>query len=438
MKYCVVVVWCLLSALGSIAELPVVHTPYGTFHLGKRPYPPGAREEAIARQQALAKPPIDVLADAPPPRGYANHSHNLPPIGNQGAEGSCVHFAGTYMVKTYYMRQREALLPSGAIASPRFTYNLSNSGLDAGGYGHEPFEIFMRYGCPTLAQLPYVAGNYQFLPPIDAFREGLHRRTESYVWLYDWQPTPAQITQLKQILDAGHIGVVGVNASDPGFSNWGSTGNYTPFVGAPCTFNDIDHMVTLCGYGDGWYLIANSWGTSFGSNGFIYVDSAYFEQYVSDFMYPIEGSYAPLTHWLECDIRHTWRSDITDIDILLNDTRVWHASPHSPRMPHGSVASSDARDNVQVAIDLSSASWPMNATELTFRCIDTVSADVGTIHTLQVVTPYGTFTSTDTPVAIPDNNGTYASATVVIIPEPTSITVLGCVLYMIFRRRQCG
>jgi len=105
--------------------------------------------------------------------------------------------------------------------SPRFTYNLSNSGVDDGGYGHEPFEIFMRYGVASLRQLPYTAGQYTALPTVEDFVEGLHRRTTNYVWVWEWDPTTTQINELKAFLDMGGVAVAGVYSSQSTFDNWG-------------------------------------------------------------------------------------------------------------------------------------------------------------------------------------------------------------------------
>lgn len=418
-------IFCACIYVQSIfAADAVVHTSYGTFQLGKKPYSPGTRERFIQEKRALPAPPDGTILLSTSPRGYANNTADLPPIGNQGSEGSCVHFAGTYAVKSYYMNQIEG---GGLItvtpASPRFTYNLTNSGDDNGGYGHEPFEIFMRFGCPTLDQLPYTAGQYSFLPDIEDFREGLHRRTESYVWLYDWQPTAAQITQLKNILDAGNIGVVGVNASDWNFSTWGSDGDYTPYSGSACSFYDIDHMVCLCGYGDGWYLIANSWGTSFGSNGFIYVDANYFENYVSDFMYPIEGSYAASTHRLECSITHPYRSQITDMNITINGASTWNYAPLSPEMPGDTTYSSDLRNDVDVAIDISDAGWPVTSGTLSFSCKDTGYGSQGTLDDVRVITPDNVFISSETPVSIPDDNGSSAEVIFSLNEPPVALFI---------------
>lgn len=64
-------------------------------------------------------------------KGAADNRTYLPPIGDQGSEGSCVHWAGTYHTKTANMKRKDPTLNLNATSnqcSPRFTYNLTNAG----------------------------------------------------------------------------------------------------------------------------------------------------------------------------------------------------------------------------------------------------------------------------------------------------------------------
>jgi len=321
----------ILTAIVSHAEIQVFNSNAGEFKLGKKPYPQGTRQKWISSGRSLAVAPGKTLAGQKTSSGYADNSAGLPPVGNQGYEGSCVHWAGTYAVKTYYMKKKNPSLnitQTSGQASPRFTYNLSNAGQDDGGWGHEPFELFQRFGCPTLAQLPYSPGQYYTLPVIDDFVEGLHRRTLDYVWAWDWNPSTNEIEQLKLHLDDGGIASVAVYA-DYSFDNW-SPGD-SPWVGSSCDYYDLNHMVCVCGYGPGWYKIMNSWGSGWGSNGFIIVDANYFENYFGDCMFPVEGDYAPITNYAKIVVNHGRRSDIQSMIFEVNGQDVWNFPPDSQR-----------------------------------------------------------------------------------------------------------
>ena len=407
-------------------NLPVLKTKVGEFKLGKKPYPQGTREKWIASGRALSSIPELQNSKMKSSSGEADNSSGLPPVGDQGGEGSCVHWAGTYAVKSYYMKKNNPVLditlPSGQ-ASPRFTYNLSNGGNDDGGWGHEPFEIFMRYGCPDLAQLPYVAGQYSFLPAIDDFVEGLHRRTIDYVWAWDWTPSSNEIEQLKLHLDNGGVASVAVYASQSSFNSW-SAGD-PPWVGTACDYNDLDHMVCVCGYGPGWYKIMNSWSTGWGSNGFIIVDAGYFENYFGDCMFPVEGSYSPITNYTTLHIQHGRRSDIQSMVFEVNGTESWNFAPTPEDLPKGTGTHyKDGRDDLDIAIDLTNAKWSYTNDNITLRTKDLVSGYSGTINSFILKRNTETFLSSDTPENIPDNNGNYASVSINIIPEPNSVFLI--------------
>ncbi len=163
-------------------------------------------------------------------------------------------------------------------------------------------------------------------------------------------------------------------------------------------------MVAVCGYGPGYYLIVNSWGTSFGSNGFIQVNSTYFENYFSDVMYPLEGTYEPVISYAKIQISHKYRSDIRSVSFTVNNKPVWSYSPLPKDSPNGTGSfAADARDNWALAVDLSSATWG-SFNVVTARCVDTVSGDAGILTNFTVWYRGTNHVSSSTPVSIPDNN----------------------------------
>jgi len=395
---------------GTATELPQLVTKEGKIYkLGKKPYPAGTRAKWIAEGRTLAKTPAGYLPQGKMLKGAADNRSYMPPIGDQSSEGACVHWAGSYNVKTANMKRNDPTINVNVASnqgSPRFTYNLTNTGADSGGYGHEPFEIFMRYGVASLAQKPYVAGQYTTLPTAADFIEGLHRRTTNYVWLWDWAPDAAQIAELKAWLDDGRVAACGVYAEDT-FDAWGP--GDAPWVGTTCTINEINHMVTVCGYGTGYYLVANQWGTSFGSNGYIVVDSDYFENYFSDVMYPLEGTYEAATDYAKLTVKHGTRSDVRELLITANGANVWSNSPLPLNMPPGGGGTfdTDSRDNLEIAVDLTSVSWGENNV-VTARVKDAVSAMNGTVTVFTVKYDGTEYVSPVVPVPVAYN--AYTSA----------------------------
>jgi Malectin domain/Papain family cysteine protease len=405
---------------GTSNSLPRMVTSYGTYGLGKKPYPEGTRKRWIAEGRVQARAPKSSRIGKAAPLGYADNRQYLPPVASQGSEGSCVHWAGTYYAKTANMKRLDPSLDVTRRqnqCSPRFTYNLSNGGADVGNFGHEPFELFMRYGVPSWAQLPYVAGQYAFLPDMEDFVEGLHRRTEDYVWLWEWGSTPEAVNELKTFLDVGGVAVAALNSD--GFSSWDA--GDPPWVGDTGNYYDVNHMVAVCGYGPGYYLIVNSWGRYFGSNGFITVDADYFENYFADVFYPVEGTYEPVTHHAEFQIEHPQRSDIKSVSISVNDTVVWSNALPPRSVPKEDIYyKRDTRENWSAAVDISTGPWTGDAVvRAEFR--DPLYNNVGTLTDFRVVQEGQDYVSLDTPVEIPDANQGAAVVTVTMeggVPPP--------------------
>ena len=395
----------------------------GTFKLGKKPYPQGTRELWIAGGRVLAGAPDGYLPQNKMLKSAVNNSGNLPPIGDQGNENSCVYWAGTYYTKTASMKRNNPLLDITAASnqcSPRFTYNLTNCGVDGGGYGHEPFEIFMRYGVASLQQAPYIATQYINLPVAADFIEGLHRHSINYVWLWQWKPTVNQLAELKTLLAAGGVAACAIKA-DASFANL--TKGSPPWIGPSCGYYDLNHLVTVCGYSSNSYLIANSWGESWGSNGFININASYFENYIGDVMYPLEPpAYPPATNYATLKITHARRSDIQSLAFIVNGVTIWNNSPLLKDLPNGlGLFKTDNRANWELAVDLSSAAWGPDNT-VTAKCMDNVTVFPGSISNFTLRLNGANYFSTNTPIAIPDNTGVPASAMLRAVTRTTNGT----------------
>jgi len=87
---------------------------------------------------------------------------SFPPIGNQGGLGSCETFAIAYYQYTHevgLLAGWDNKSPSSTDAtkfSPKWLYNLSNGGEDAGTYEGTNYALMMDHGALTLADFPYV------------------------------------------------------------------------------------------------------------------------------------------------------------------------------------------------------------------------------------------------------------------------------------------
>ena len=217
--------------------------------------------------------PAEVEVTRTLPSTFFNPAY-LPPIGNQGSQGSCTAWAVAYYFKTYQEakdRQWDPALPEHQ-ASPAFVYNLINGGKDGGSFISDAFKALEDFGCGTMADMPYNAGNFSDWPSEDAFENGIPFRTQNTAFIYT--ANNAGINQIKQVLNNGELLVIGISVY-PNFDNISSF-DYTYCV------NDVygsirgGHAVTIIGYDDskvthdgvGAFRMVNSWGRSWGQSGF--------------------------------------------------------------------------------------------------------------------------------------------------------------------------
>ena len=227
----------------------------------------------VERRIYVYKPAIIV-----PPLVFTGPSvFNLlaPPVGNQGGEGSCAAWAqGYYQASTryYYRNNMTSYSYSTNIFSPEYLYNYSQY-ISPANYGNcanggssvlDNNNILSTYGICTWAQMPYTSGTCTTLPNSTQFADAAnHKFTNGYVMYND-------TVAIKNLLITNHPVLFCVVVDDnfyhagPGFI-WRTLGPI--IIASP-------HAVTCVGYDDSKHAfkVVNSWGTGWGSAGFIYID----------------------------------------------------------------------------------------------------------------------------------------------------------------------
>ncbi|MFZ0391968.1 MAG: choice-of-anchor D domain-containing protein, partial [Calditrichia bacterium] len=199
---------------------------------------------------------------------------HLPPVGNQGSQGSCTAWAVSYYFKTHQEASEklwDTSLPEHQ-CSPAFIYNLINGGEDGGSFISDAFLALEDFGAGTMADMPYNAGNFTDWPGERAFENGMPFRTQATYFIST--TSNYGISQIKSVLSTGKVLVIGISVY-PNFDNISSY-NYTYCV------NDVTggvrggHAVTIVGYDDskvtsdgvGAFRMINSWGTNWGQQGY--------------------------------------------------------------------------------------------------------------------------------------------------------------------------
>lgn len=206
-----------------------------------------------------------------------DHSPNMPPVGDQGQQGSCVGWAVGYYYKTYqeFEDYGWSVFDRNHIFSPAFVYNHINGGMDYGAFFEDAFKLLLDNGCATINDFPYSQSNYTNYPSEAIYQKALDYRSDEFFWINT--STPNGIQQLKQHLANGHIAVLGI-AVYPNFDNIQNY-NYTYCVAD--VFGSLRgyHAVTIVGYDDskvtndgvGAFKLVNSWGLSWGLQGYFWM-----------------------------------------------------------------------------------------------------------------------------------------------------------------------
>jgi hypothetical protein len=211
----------------------------------------------------------------------------FPPIGNQGTEGSCVAWSVGYYVKTFQEAKEHGWDLSGAvwvagspgyptasyqnrIMSPEFLYHLVNNGLDDGASFQDAINVACSVGVSSWMKMPYSQTDHSSWPSEQAWTEALWYRGNSSGYQVLSLGTAAEIQSLKNLLAAGTLVTIGVNANL--YSALTNSDVWTLDNYAPAGASSINHANTVVGYDDsvnytesgvvhqGAFKVANSWG----------------------------------------------------------------------------------------------------------------------------------------------------------------------------------
>lgn len=203
-------------------------------------------------------------------------SADMPPVGRQGRQSSCVAWAVAYAVRSY-LENRDRHWDAAATAhqfSPAFIYNQAARGNCNGGMTFvQALNILTSQGAATLAEMPYTDADCVNQPDEEMRQRAQLYRVAQYRRLNVQDPF-----EVKAHLASGFPVLVSV-ATDNTFM-WLRSGDVWASKGATIGY----HAVVLVGYDDSAHAfkLINSWGRDWGTDGYGWISYDIFQRVTNE------------------------------------------------------------------------------------------------------------------------------------------------------------
>lgn len=189
-------------------------------------------------------------------------SSNMPPVGDQGRQGSCVGWASAYALKSSQEFREEgwSLGTSNHLFSPAWIYNQINGGWDGGSLPSDALRLLVAKGADTLDHFPYDDRNCTRRPDAPSMNRALRFKA------LRWAAVPNDTDKIRKLVAAGRALLIAIDVY-PSFMN---------LTAARPVYQDRSgrllggHALCLMGYDDGKraFKFINSWGTRWGDRGY--------------------------------------------------------------------------------------------------------------------------------------------------------------------------
>ncbi len=218
----------------------------------------------------------NIEQDSLPDKIDHSQSKWFPPIGDQGAEGSCVAWATGYYVKTFQEAKEHdwdlsaaewikdgsgypAIEAQNKIISPDFIYHLTNNGQDRGISVFRAINFIQRYGAASWETMPNDPDTFTTWPSTQGWREAiLYRGASSPLFLIDTNATQNKL--FKQVLASGKLALIHINAykySQLSEKDLWTIDNYQT--------NIFNHLNAVVGYDDDFGPYVENGDTTYGA-----------------------------------------------------------------------------------------------------------------------------------------------------------------------------
>jgi C1A family cysteine protease len=193
---------------------------------------------------------------------------NMPPIFNQGNQGSCIGFSAGYAAMSFNINKSiNGNYSTNHLGSPKYLYNLCKiSDCQSGSNYPRAFNILKNNGICTWNIMPYNDASCFEVPT------SLQNQNASNYKINGWSYIPNNnINLIKKLLFSNYPVMIGIKTHDNLYSY--KVGLYNSLSGS----YKGGHAVCICGYDDslGAFKIMNSWGNGWGQNGYFWVSYSF-------------------------------------------------------------------------------------------------------------------------------------------------------------------
>jgi C1A family cysteine protease len=231
------------------------------------PDPPDSRDHIYQLNTAQTQEPVVDL------RNYCS------PIEDQGNIGSCTGNAIAGQIELIDRKGGKQLDVSRLFIYYEERVLEGSVRYDAGAYIRDGIKVCYTKGAPLETLWPYATNKFATKPPTAAYTDALKRKVTGY-------QKCTNFAAVKNALAAGNPVVIGFSVYDSFEGAWGDiphgqTGSgMMPFPNTATETLLGGHAVCIVGYDDtmpvagkanGRFIVRNSWGTSWGDNGYFYM-----------------------------------------------------------------------------------------------------------------------------------------------------------------------
>lgn len=202
-------------------------------------------------------------------------SPNLPPVGDQGLQSSCVGWSVGYGLKSF---QEKVESNQSFLFSPAYIYNQLNNGQDGGINIIDAMNLISQQGACLWSDMPYSDKDFTRKPTLSAIDNASKYKID--FWR---QVNVLDIKEVKAQVNAGFPVVIG-SVVDEGFINGGAKLKNSYIWAKASGKPKGNHAMLVIGYDDNKkaFKLMNSWGTKWGDNGYGWVDYNYFPNVVKE------------------------------------------------------------------------------------------------------------------------------------------------------------